>query len=84
MLLAGADAGASHTEVVIADRTLRVLGRARGAAGAVTPGHAAVAARAIGATVREALADAKRSDRPAVLVVGAAGTGREADRKSVV
>ena len=83
VLFAGADAGASHTEVVIADGTLRVLGRARGAAGAVTPGHAAVAGRAIVATVREALTDAKRSDRPAVLVVGAAGTGREAERRAL-
>lgn len=82
-LFAGADAGGSHTEVVIADDTLRVLGRARGAAGAVVPGHVAAAGRAIAATVRQALTDAKRSDRPAVLVVGAAGTGRDTERAAL-
>lgn len=79
-LLVGVDAGASHTEAVVADQALRVLGRRRGAPGAVRSGCAAAAARAIGDTVRAAMEQAGLTAPPDAVVIGAAGAGSEETR----
>lgn len=82
-LLAGVDAGASHTEAVIAGETLEVLSRRRGEPGNVTPERCAAAATAITDTVHRALEHAGRHDPPTALVVGAAGAGRPAEQASL-
>ena len=78
--LIGVDAGATHTTAAVADANGTVLVRAEGAAGAVRPGDAAGAAARIVAACRDALVKAEREVRGDVLVVGAAGAGREAER----
>lgn len=82
-LLAGADSGGSHSEVAVADETLTIRARARGPGSAMGPGRAAPAAEVIVTTVRQALADAGSLDVPKVLVVGAAGAGREEERRAL-
>jgi glucosamine kinase len=79
-LLVGVDAGASHTEAVVADEDLQVLGRHRGAPGAVRVGGAVASAEAIRDTVRGALDDAGLEASPDVVVVGAAGAGSDETR----
>jgi len=79
-LLVGVDAGASHTEAVVADGALHVRGRSRGAPGAVRAGRAAAAAEAISAAVRKAIAQAGLTAAPDAVVVGAAGAGRDETR----
>src|SRR5512144_378976 len=79
-VLIGVDAGASHTTAAVADANGTVLVRAEGAPGAVRPGGADGAAARIVDTCRDALVKAERPVRGDVLVVGAAGTGREAER----
>lgn len=74
-MLVGVDAGASHTEAVVADESLRSLGRWTGTPGAVQPGRAAVAALAIADAVRGALEAAGLAGAPDAVVVGAAGAG---------
>jgi N-acetylglucosamine kinase-like BadF-type ATPase len=78
--LIGVDAGASHTTAAVADGHGTVLVRAEGAPGAVRPGGADGAAARIVDTCREALVKADRALGGDVLVVGAAGAGREAER----
>jgi glucosamine kinase len=77
-IVVGADAGGTKTSVVIGDGH-SVLGRAEGSPGAIRPGRALAAASAIADTVRRAFAAANvlKAD---VLVVGAAGAGRENER----
>lgn len=79
-VLVGVDAGASHTTAAVADGNGTVLVRAEGAPGAVRPGDADGAAARIVDTCRDALVKAERAVRGDVLVVGAAGTGREPER----
>jgi len=79
-VLVGVDAGASHTTAAVADANGTVLVRAEGAPGAVRPGDADGAAARIVDTCRDALVKAERPVRGDVLVVGAAGTGREEER----
>ncbi len=79
----GVDAGASHTEAVVVDRDRREVARHRGAPGAVRPGGADRAAAAIAATIREAVAAAGPEPVVAAVVVGAAGAGREAERRAL-
>ena len=79
-LLVGVDAGASHTEAVVAHDDLRVLGRQRGTPGAIRAGGAAAAAEAIHDTVRGALDEAGLDAPPDVVLVGAAGAGSEQTR----
>jgi N-acetylglucosamine kinase-like BadF-type ATPase len=79
-LLAGVDAGGSHTEVVLADRHLAEVARARGAAAAVRPGAEETAADAVAATIADALRQAGSDRGLDALVVGAAGVGRVAER----
>lgn len=81
--LVGVDAGGSHTEAVVADELLTIRARVRGPAGAVGAGRAPAAARAIVATVRQALTEAGVTGLPRALVVGAAGTGRDQERHAL-
>jgi N-acetylglucosamine kinase-like BadF-type ATPase len=78
--LIGVDAGASHTAAAVADSHGTVLVRAEGAPGAVRPGDANGAAARIVDTCRDALLKAERPVLGDVLVVGAAGAGRETER----
>jgi N-acetylglucosamine kinase-like BadF-type ATPase len=79
MVLAGLDAGASRTAALVADESLKLLGRASGAAGAIGLGAIQGSAEAILDTARRALADAG-TNGAAALVVGAAGAGQEPQR----
>jgi glucosamine kinase len=74
----GVDAGGTKTAVLIADGE-RIIARATGAGGAVRAGRALQAASRITTTVRRALTDAGLLQGD-VLVVGAAGVGREPER----
>jgi len=74
----GVDAGGTKTAVVVAEGE-RELARAVGAPGAVRAGRALQAASRITAAVRHALTDAGLLHGD-VLVVGAAGVGREPER----
>ena len=80
LVLIGVDAGGSHTTAAVADGHGTVFVRAEGPPGAVRPGDAAGAAARIVTTCREALVKAERDVRGDVLVVGAAGAGREGER----
>lgn len=77
----GADVGGSKTAVSVGDAA-HVLGRAMGPGAAVRPGRALASAAVIAETVRKALAAAGAS-RGSVLVVGAAGAGREVERREL-
>jgi len=74
----GVDAGGTKTAVLVADGE-RIIAHAAGAGGAVRAGRALQAASRITATVRRALTDAGLLHGD-VLVVGAAGVGREPER----
>ncbi len=74
----GVDAGGTKTAVLVANGD-RVIARAIGAPGAVRPGRALPAASRITAAVRHALTDAGLLHGD-VLVVGAAGVGRDPER----
>jgi N-acetylglucosamine kinase-like BadF-type ATPase len=79
-ILLGVDAGASHTTAAVANEHGTVLVRSDGAPGAMRPGEAAAAAARILETCGDALRKAEREVRGDVLVVGAAGVGREEER----
>ena len=79
MILVGVDAGASHSTAFVSDGALKLLARASGAPGAIRPGAVRETAGAVLDTVRRALADAG-AKRATILVVGAAGAGREPER----
>jgi glucosamine kinase len=74
----GVDAGGTKTAVLIADGE-RIIARATGPAGAVRPGRALQAASRITVAIRRALTDARLLHGD-VLVVGAAGVGRDPER----
>jgi N-acetylmuramic acid 6-phosphate etherase len=74
----GVDAGGSKTAVLLA-KDAQVIARASGSPGAVRPGRALVASSRIAAVVRRALTEAHLLEAD-VLVVGAAGVGREPER----
>ena len=80
-ILIGADVGGTKTAVAVAEDD-RILGRADGPGGAVRPGRALVAATTITEVVRSALSAAGRLAGD-VLVVGAAGAGREPEREEL-
>ena len=81
--LVGVDAGASSTRVAVANaETLEIIARHAGPAGAVVPTRVDEAAIAIADTVRAALVPSGAGD-VALMVVGAAGTGRPTERDSV-
>jgi glucosamine kinase len=82
-LIAGVDAGGTATRVALMRDGVE-LGRAAGRGGAIGSAGAMAAAVAIGDTVRAALAQAGiASARVDVLLVGAAGAGRESARHSL-
>jgi len=80
-LLVGADVGGSKTAVAVSDGE-RVVARATGRGAAVRPGRALPSAATIAEVVRLALGEIGRQ-RAAVLVVGAAGAGREPERSEL-
>src|SRR5213596_3221409 len=72
----GADAGGSHSTVVIGTADLTILGRADGPPASMKPGGAAASAAVLGETARRAATQA-RIDLPTErAVVAAAGAGR--------
>ncbi|HEU5170399.1 MAG TPA: BadF/BadG/BcrA/BcrD ATPase family protein [Gemmatimonadales bacterium] len=77
-VLIGADVGGTRTTVAVAEGDT-ILGRAIGSGAAVRPGRALPSATTIAEVVRRALAEAGRLTGD-VLVVGAAGAGREPER----
>jgi glucosamine kinase len=80
-ILIGADVGGTKTAVAVSEDG-KILGRAEGPGGAVRPGRALVAATTITEVVRQALAAAGRLTGD-VLVVGAAGAGRDPEREEL-
>ncbi len=82
-ILAGVDAGASHTEALIGTTSLAELARVRGAPGNLRAGEVRDAAQAIATTVAKAAQEANVGDPIEVLVVGAAGTRLETDRQAL-
>ncbi len=83
-IVVGVDGGGSKTCAVVARVDGTVLGTADGPASAVRPGGVPHAADVIAACVRDALrAAGDELTRPAALVVGVAGVGREAERDAL-
>ena len=74
----GIDAGGTRTTVLLA-RDAQVLARATGGSGAIRPGRALATATRIAACARQALTEARLLAAD-VLVVGAAGAGRDPER----
>lgn len=74
----GIDAGGTRTTALVANGS-EVVARATGGAGAVRPGRALQAAAKITAAARQALTEAGLLQAD-LLVVGAAGVGREPER----
>lgn len=81
MIIVGVDAGGSKTRAV-AWKDGEAVGQALGGAGAVRPGRALAAAGVIAEQARRVLANAGVL-RAETLVVGAAGVGREAERREL-
>lgn len=79
-LFVGVDAGASHTAVVVGDRSLRVLAREQGEPAALRSANVPEAAQRIARLVERVLLGAGSAPPAAALVVGAAGAGRESER----
>jgi glucosamine kinase len=77
-ILIGADVGGTKTAVAVSDGE-KILGRADGPGAAVRPGRALASASTITEVVRSALSAAGRLSGD-VMVVGAAGAGREPER----
>jgi len=80
-VLIGADVGGSKTAVAVSEGGA-VKGRALGPGAAVRPGRAIASAATIAETVRKALSAAGQT-RGNALVVGAAGAGRESERREL-
>jgi glucosamine kinase len=80
-ILIGADVGGTKTAVAVSDGE-KILGRASGPGAAVRPGRALASAGTITEVVRTALSNAGRLSGD-VLVVGAAGVGREPEREEL-
>jgi len=80
-ILIGADVGGTKTAVAVA-RDGDIIGRADGPGAAVRPGRALASASTIVEVVRRALSKAGRLTGD-VLVVGAAGAGRETERSEL-
>jgi N-acetylglucosamine kinase-like BadF-type ATPase len=78
-LLAGIDAGGSHTEAAVSHEDLVPLARSRGAPGNVAVGDGAAAVTAIQRTLEAAMRDARTTSVDAI-VVGCAGAGSEEAR----
>ena len=80
-LVVGVDAGGTKTVAAVAQGG-KELARETGPAGTVRPGRVLASATAIASTVRQALARVGkvRADK---MVVGAAGVGRDEERKAL-
>ena len=78
--LLGVDAGGSRTRAVVADGSGQELARGEGGPGAMRVVGAATSATAIQWACKEALQRARLEAPVGVLVVGAAGAGREPER----
>src|SRR5205809_102909 len=74
--LLGADAGGSHSTVVIGLADGRLLGRAEGPGASMKPGNATASAAVLAETARRAAAQAALALPVDRAVVGAAGAGR--------
>src|SRR2546422_1890125 len=74
--LLGADAGGSHSTVVIGLANGRLLGRAEGPGASMKPGNATASAAVLAETARRAAAQAALALPVDRAVVGAAGAGR--------
>src|SRR2546428_1377009 len=74
--LLGADAGGSHSTVVIGLADGRLLGRAEGPGASMKPGNATASAAVLAETARRAAAQAALALPGDRAVVGAAGVGR--------
>ena len=83
-LLIGVDAGGSHTAVAIADGDLNIFARAEGPGAAMRPEGGSRSAAVIAELVREAAGRAGITLPADLLVVGAAGAGREPERQQLV
>lgn len=83
-IVVGVDGGGSKTHVIVANAKGKELASVTGDGSAVRPGEALAAAETIGALVREALEAAEVTDRPALVLAGVAGTGREKERKALL
>ena len=79
-VLHGADAGGSHSTVVIGAPDLTILGRADGPGAAVRPGGAPASAAVLAETARRAATQAGVDLPVERAVVGAAGAGREQEQ----
>ena len=77
----GADVGGTKTAVAVSEDG-KIVGRADGPGAAVRPGRALASASTITEVVRQALSAAGRLSGD-VLVVGAAGVGREPEREEL-
>jgi glucosamine kinase len=80
-ILIGADVGGTKTAVAVSDGE-NIIGRAEGVGGAVRPGRALASAGIIAEIVRQALAVTGRLTGD-LLLVGAAGAGREQEREEL-
>lgn len=83
-IVVGVDGGGSKTQVIVSTPRGKVLADVTGEGSAVRPGESLSSAEVIGALVRDALAQAEITDKPAVLVAGVAGTGREKEQKALL
>jgi N-acetylglucosamine kinase-like BadF-type ATPase len=81
VVLIGADVGGSKTAVAVSEGG-SIKGRALGPGAAVRPGRAIASAATIAETIRKALSAAGLA-RGHALVVGAAGAGRESERREL-
>jgi N-acetylglucosamine kinase-like BadF-type ATPase len=81
-LVIGVDAGGSHTTVAVASGG-REVSRKSGPASAVAPKRASASALTISRVIRQTLTAVRERAPAAALVVGAAGVGREAERKAL-
>lgn len=83
-LIVGVDGGASKTHVLISTPRGKVLAEVTGDASAVRPGEALASAEVIGALVRDAMEQVEGEEKPAFLMAGVAGTGRDTERKALL
>ncbi|MBX3173100.1 MAG: hypothetical protein KF709_01690 [Gemmatimonadaceae bacterium] len=83
-IVVGVDGGGSKTQVIVANAKGKELSSITGDGSALRPGEALASAEIIGSLVRDALAAAEIEDRPALVVVGVAGAGREKERKALL
>src|SRR3989441_6259531 len=81
--LLGADAGGSHSTVVIGTADLTILGRADGPGSAMKPGGAAASAVVLAETARRAASQAGIHLPVGRAVVGAAGAGRAQEQREL-